>query len=95
MFQGEVWSFVGMSYLLGGLCVIALFIFLQVVCKVKIIRRTQSEIFFSATYQFVLCIAFQQKIAYFKLLYSSSISYAPLASGDTPYAGGSVVYKMT
>ena len=42
-FQGEVFGFVGMSYLLGGLCVLALFIFLQVVCKVKIIRRTESE----------------------------------------------------
>ena len=41
-FQGEVFGFVGMSYLLGGLCVllVTFFVFLQVVCK---IRRTQSE----------------------------------------------------
>ena len=45
MFQGEVWSFVGMSYLLGGLCVllVTLFIFLHVFYKVKHVRRTESE----------------------------------------------------
>ena len=44
MFQGEVLGFVGISYLLGGFCVlgVTLFVFLHIFCKVKN-RSTESD----------------------------------------------------